>query len=304
MNEFIRELKAVDQKIENLLKREAKLNEKEGEKKDSAELGGVKNLLAELRKDKNFWQKEISKANKDSDEFESKAFGKADKSYIESVCEVNCDYRKWTEYDLDETIQPSQRFKDNFKETADVFHQTTEAGRRIFINVFLSDIVGKAPFRGILKIFTEVPMNVCSSIVFENGKKRKLGGNSDYTVGFALDDVFDTEIPTELLLVAVEAKCTISDKNIWQCVAETATLYKSRKDKNKKKLCVWGVISNARIWQFIFINQQGLLFRSDELFMDIREYQEEQVLKIYRFLYYLVKKCSESSPRNSMENVS
>ena len=308
VDEFIRKLELVDQEIKDLLKRQAKLNEKKLEltltKKDEAELGGVKNLLAELRKDKKFWQKEISKANSDSDELESKSFSEADKKYIESVCEVNCDYRKWIEYDLDETIQPSQRFKDSFNETVDVFHQTTEAGRRIFINVFLSDIVGKAPFRGVLKIFTEVPMDVCTSTVFENGMKRKLGGNADYTVGFALDDVFDTEIPTELLLVAVEAKCTFSKKDIWQCVAETATLYKSRKDKMKANRCVWGVLSNAETWQFIFINQDGFLFRTGELFLDIREYQEEQVLKIYRFLYYLVKKCSESSPRNSMEDVS
>ena len=274
---------------------------RKSEIREAIDLGGVKNLLAELRKEQKFWQKEISEANKDSDELESKSFSEADKKYIESVCEVNCDYRKWTDYALDETVEPSQRFKENFNETVGVFHQTAEAGRRIFLNLFLSDIVAKAPFRGILTIFTEVPMDVS---VFENGKKRKLGGSSDYAIGLALDDVFDTEIPTELLLVAVEAKCTFSKKDIWRCVAETATLYKSRKDKMKANRSVWGALSNAETWQFIFINEDGFLFRTEEISLSIREYQEEQVVKIYRLLYHLVQKCSESIPRNSMEDVS
>jgi hypothetical protein len=181
-----------------------------------------------------------------------------------------------------------------------VFHQTSEAGRRIFLNIFLSDIIGSAEFIGTLRIFTEVPMDVLSTHVIANGKKRKLNGKTDYTIGFARGlDTFSITPPYELHLAAIEAKCRLDESDLWHCVAETATLYKSRKDNNKTKCVVWGVLSNAKTWQFIHIDEQGLLWRSGEILLELREYQEAQVLVIYRMLYYMIKCCFESSPQVS-----
>jgi hypothetical protein len=83
-------------------------------------------------------------------------------------------------------------------------------------------------------------MDVLSTSVAANGKKRKLNGKTDYTIGFGRNsDVFDITPPNELHLVAIEAKCRLDESDLWQCVAETATLYKSRKDLKKKKCAVF-----------------------------------------------------------------
>ena len=133
-------------------------------------------------------------------------------------------------------------------------------------------------------------MDVLSTSVVANGKKRKLNGKTDYTIGFARDlDTFSITHSTELHLVAIEAKCRLDEFDLWQCVAETATLYKSRKDMKKKKCAVWGVLSNAETWQFIHIDEDGKLWRSDKFLLDLREYRENQLLVIYRMLYYMIK---------------
>jgi hypothetical protein len=236
-------------------------------------LEGIGELLKELKEDKKNWVDIIKLAIKrDTNEPESKSFSEADEPWIESVCDVNCQYRKWTSYSLDNTVQPSERFKQNFIETMGVFHQLCEAGRRIFLNIFLSDIIGSSEFIKTLRIFTQVPMDVVSTSVVVNGKKRKLNGKTDYTIGFSRNsDVFDITPPNELYLVAIEAKCRLDESDLWQCVAETATLFKSRKDMKKKKCAVWGVLSNAEYWQFIHIDEDGKLWRSDKTFESIRK---------------------------------
>lgn len=303
--EYIPELKSVEKDIKDLFKKETQLKVKEGENtlsnKEEAELEGIGKLLKELKEQQKYWQEVIKLATKEeTTEPEVKSFGEADQPWIESVCDVNCQYRKWTTYVLDDTVQPSERFKENFIETMGVFHQTCEAGRRIFLNIFLSDIIGSSAFLGTLKIFTEVPMDVLSTHVIANGKRRKLNGKTDYTIGFGRNlDMFSITPPKELHLVAIEAKCRLDESDLWQCVAETATLYKSRKDMNKEKCAVWGVLSNAKSWQFIHIDEQGLLWRSGEFLLELREYQEDQVLFIYRMLFYMIKCCFETSPQVS-----
>ena len=310
MNEYIHKLEAVEQKIEDLIKRKSKLKELEGENrlsnKEEAELGGIQELLIVLEKQQKFWQSQVNKANSLDEQIESKTFSEANLSWIASVCEVDCRYRRWTQFVLDENVTPSDRFKANFIETQQVFHQLNEAGRRVFLNLFLSDIVGSDPFLNTLRIFTEIPMEVLSTSVAENGKRRRLNGKTDYTIGFGGEDfdIFDITPPNELHLVAVEAKCNLSESDFWQCFAETATLYKSRKDKKKKKLAVWGVCSDAVDWIFIHIDQNGLLYRSEKYTLDLRTYEEERVFPIYRMLYYLVKCCFESSPPVSSADLS
>ena len=235
--EYIQELQSVEQEIMDLLKKKTKLAKKSQAgnitDEEALDLAGIGELLKELKEDKKYWQRQVEIANKEDTQPEAKSFSEADKEWIESVCDVNCQYRKWTTYVLDNTVQPSERFKQNFIETMAVFHQTCEAGRRIFLNIFLSDIIGSSKFIKTLRIFTEVPMDVLSTSVAANGKKRKLNGKTDYTIGFGRNsDVFDITPPNELHLVAIEAKCRLDESDLWQCVAETATLYKSRKDRN------------------------------------------------------------------------
>lgn len=96
-----------------------------------------------------------------------------------------------------------------------------EAGRRIFLNLFLSDIILREEFEGTLRIFPELEMSVEA-----NGPiKRKLKGKTDYTVGFGKGkDIFDFTIPRDVHVVAVEAKTSFGEKDLFQCVAAAAAL--------------------------------------------------------------------------------
>ncbi|KAJ2994605.1 hypothetical protein HDV02_001464 [Globomyces sp. JEL0801] len=287
ISENYKRLDAVQQKIEDLLNKETKLKKKEqkGQLTDEEEidLEGLVKLLTVLEKDKKYWQAQVDKENKPEET--SKSFGEANAQWIASVTGINYKYRLWTSFtsELDETA---------YENASRAFHMRTEAGRRIFLNLFLSEIVLLPEFNNMLRIFPEIEMSVES----KGPKKRKLIGKTDYTVGFGNDiDIFDNTPPGELHLVAIEAKnSSLDEEDLWQCVAETATLYKSRKIAGKANCAVWGVLSNANHWKFIHIDEDGKLWRSNEFLLDLRLYNQDQVVIIYRFLHYVVKCCYES----------
>ncbi|KAL5038725.1 hypothetical protein RTP6_005988 [Batrachochytrium dendrobatidis] len=137
---------------------------------------------------------------------------------------MDCKYRLWTSFtsELDEAVVPSPGFQQAYENVSKTFHMRTGAGRRIFLNLFLSDIVLLPEFKNTLLIFPGIEMSVES----KGPKKRRLNGKTDYTVGFGKDvDIFDNTPPRELHLVAIEAKNSSFDhEDLWQCVAETATL--------------------------------------------------------------------------------
>ena len=193
----------------------------------------------------------------------------------------------------------SNHFQTKFEEVARAFHQHNEPGRRIFLNLFLSDIILREEFGGALRIFPELQVTVVET----NGpKKRKLNGITDYTVGFGKGkDIFDNTIPREVHLVAVEAKTSIGEQDLWQCVAEAASLYKTHVDARKANKSVWGILSNAETWKFIFIDEAGLLWRSGPFNIDLCSYTETEVLQVYRIVHYIVKCCHEAcTPPPSM----
>ena len=300
MSEYLNELKAVQLEIKELLKKKAKFKKKEENEEitrlEEIELEGVVEELEDLKQVRKYWQGEVSKENKPEET--SKSFGEANAEWIASVTGINYKYRQWTSVtsELDESVVPSSGFHEAFENVSRAFHMRTEAGRRIFLNLFLSDIVLLPEFKNTLRIFPEIEMSVESS----GPKKRKLNGKTDYTVGFGKDiDIFDNTPPRELHLVAIEAKnSSMDDEDLWQCVAETATLYKSRKDAGKSKCSVWGVLSNATDWKFIYIDEDGKLWRTDKYLLNLRSYNEEQVTFIYRMLHFVVKRCFEACTPN------
>jgi len=213
MSENYKRLDAVQQKIEDLLKKEAKLKKKEQKNQltdeEEIDLEGVGKLLKELKGQENRWFKLVEEENKPEET--SKSFGEADADWIASVTGINYKYREWTSFTLDKDVKPSTDFKKAYENVSRAFHMRTEAGRRIFLNLFLSDIVLLPEFRNALRIFPEIEMSVESS----GPKKRKLNGKTDYTVGFGKDiDIFDNTPPRELHLVAIEAK-----NNLAECLA-------------------------------------------------------------------------------------
>jgi hypothetical protein len=285
-------LAALEKKINVLIKKQEETTTVE----DQIEMYGISELLADVRASVLRYESFIALAVKGE---ASKSFSDADGDWIQAVTGVNTTYRKWTGYRIDDNIQPRPGFQTKFEEVAKAFHQHNEAGRRIFLNLFLSDIILREEFLGALRIFPELKVSVVET---KGSKKRKLNGIIDYTVGFGKGkDIFDNTIPREVHLVAVEAKTSIGEQDLWQCVAEAASLYKTRVDAGKENNRVWGILSNAQLWQFVFIDEDGFLWRSEYFLLDLRSYDESKVLQVYRMVHYIVKCCHEAcSPSPSM----
>ena len=296
------QLAAVEQKIEDLIKKQTRLQKKDQQgtitDEEEIELAGIDKLLEKLEASAKRYFELIKLAMKDEPPV-TKSFSEADSEWIQAVTGVNTTYRKWTGYTVDVNIQPRPGFQTKFEEVARAFHQQNKAGRRIFLNLFLSDIILREEFGSALRIFPELQVTVVET----NGpKKRKLHGITDYTVGFGKGkDIFDNTIPREVHLVAVEAKTSIGDQDLWQCVAEAASLYKTRVDAGKANKRVWGILSNAKQWQFVLIDEDGLLWQSEEFLLDLRSYDESKVLQVDRIVHYIVKCCHEAcTPPPSM----
>lgn len=205
---------------------------------------------------------------------------------------VNTSSRRWTNYVIDETIQPRSGFQSAFEEVSKGVHQVTEAGRRFFLNLFLLDIIHRSEFEGDLRLFPELELSVTET---SGAKKRKLNGRTDYTIGFGKGkDIMSKTIPREVHLVAVEAKTNIGISDILQCVAEAATLYKICLDAGKAKKSVWGILSNAETWRFIFIDKAGVLWKTEPFIMPLEYYDESKVLMVYRMVHYIMTCCHKA----------
>ena len=153
MSEYFKELQAVQQEIEELVKEETKFKKKEQDGTitggEEVELEGINKLLTILQDQQKFWKGQVDKEN--PPEQISKSFVEADACWIKEVTGINTKYREWTSYiaELDNTVVPSPGFKEKFKDISEAFHMHTEAGRRIFLNLFLMDIILLPEFKGI-----------------------------------------------------------------------------------------------------------------------------------------------------------
>ncbi|KAI9329748.1 hypothetical protein BDR26DRAFT_872147 [Obelidium mucronatum] len=246
----------------------------------------LKSQLAHLKKREQYWADLIRIQAKSGAELESRPFKDADAEWIRRVTGVNTERRLWKPV-LNSSVRPSIDFEKQFEETAGT------PGRRFFLNLFLLDILKQPEFKRRLKIFSEIPLEVTR--LTEDGMKLKLGGIVDYTIGLNPKglDMFDIAPPKEFHFVAVEANVAWGSDAFWQCVAEAATLFKVRKDAGKIECRVWGVASNAKSWQFIHIDNSGLMWRSKELSLDLQEYQQDDVSIVYSFLFFVIKSCFE-----------
>ncbi|KAJ3402767.1 hypothetical protein HDU80_004774 [Chytriomyces hyalinus] len=255
--------------------------------------------LADLKKNKDSWIDLICIQTNGDFVPESKPFKEADAEWTKSVTGINTDYRMWA-VALDDDIRPTEAFKAQFEDIAKFVHMKNEGGRRFFLNLFLLDIVKRAEFNGALKIFPEIPMEVTQLI---GTKKRKLSGTEVYTVGLNSKrlDTFDIAPPKELHLIAIEAKVDWGTQDFWQCVAETATLYKARKDAGKTKCSVWGVLSNAKLWQFVFINEDGILSQTEEFSLNLHVYDEEKIAKRHELTIQSLQRTIQSLQQQMLD---
>jgi hypothetical protein len=293
--DFRQQLAAVEQEIKDLIGQRIALKKLERKQQlpsdEQEELVGLEMRLAEAKEQRKDYLALIKLAMKDEPP-EAMTFKDADEEWIQSVTGVDTSPRRWTSFVIDETIQPRPGFQTAFEEICKGVHQFTEAGRRFFLNLFLLDIIHRPEFEGTLRLFPELELSVTET---NGAKKRKLNGRTDYTIGFGKGkDILSKAIPREVHLVAVEAKTSVGISDLLQCVAEAATLYKIRVDARKAKKSVWGILSNAETWRFIFIDEAGLLWKSDTLSMPLDYYDESKVLQVYRIVYYIVKCCHEA----------
>ncbi|KAJ3126686.1 hypothetical protein HK098_007292 [Nowakowskiella sp. JEL0407] len=159
-----------------------------------------------------------------------------------------------------------------------------------FLNIFLSDIILRPQFGGALRIFCELELKV---VEYAEGKIRQLEGRTDYAVGFAKGtDMFDNKFQTTFIWLLYKQKRAPDVTHIWPCIAQAASLYKVLVDAGNSNKCVWGIFSNAETWRFIFIDD-GSLWQSGSQNMDLRNYTDSEVLKVYRTIHYFVSRCHE-----------
>jgi hypothetical protein len=295
MEFFFKQLAAVEQEIRDLIDRKYALRKKEllGTITDleAIDLGGIDKLLEKLeQQQKNYF--DLIKLSMRNDHPETKSFSEADRLWTQDVTGVDTSYRKWTDYKIDDQIQPSPGFQTAFENIGKTFHQLHESGRRIYLNLFLSDIILRPEFDETLRIYPELEVSVTQMV---GTKKQRLNGRMDYAVGVGKGiDMFHMAFPKEVQLVAVQAKTDFWDSSLCNCVAQAAALYKTRVDADKDKKSVWGILSNAERWEFIFIDERGLLWETNSLSLNLRSFDESEVLMVYRMVYYIVKCCHEA----------
>ncbi|KAI9341217.1 hypothetical protein BDR26DRAFT_334014 [Obelidium mucronatum] len=248
--------------------------------------------MAYLKNWEEFWTNKIG-------ETELKSFKEADRKWTQRVTGINIDYRHLDPY-LPTGIHPLRGFQKQYIEAANYVHMENEGGRRFVLNLFLLDIVKRPEFNGRLKIFPNVLMDAAQST---NDGEIQLTGIVDYIIGSYPDglEAFDVGAPEGIHFIATEASVKWRTEDFWRCVAEAATLFKTKKDAGETDCSVWGVASNAKNWQFIHIDNCGLMWRSSELSLNLGIFPKDEVTKIYRFLYVAVNSCFKANCKREDE---
>jgi hypothetical protein len=224
---------------------------------------------------------------------------------IASITGVNTVRKLWQDVALDESVFPSEGFKDQYDKNCRVWSMSSQASRRTFIDLILRDVVAREEFAGKLRIFCELSMTVES---VSGNKKRKLSGKHDYTIGHADgEDIHSFLPPKESHIIAVEAKKAWDEDDVWQCIAEAAALFRTRKDAKKQNCNVWGICSNASDWKFIYIDNDGQVWVSDKFTLGIPMVRDELILTVYRFVHFIVTQCylcsTQTTPVQSHESL-
>ena len=52
---------------------------------------------------------------------------------------------------------------------------------------------------------------------------------------------------------------------------------------------VWGVVSDAETWAFLHIDNNGQLSRSDNIYLGFSSLDNDQIVQVYRALYYIIR---------------
>ena len=226
-----------------------------------------------------------------------------DQGFIEKVTATKLSLIDWIVPE-DTSVVPSDVLRQIFQKIGNVVSIYKEAGRRFFLNAFLVDIVSREQFRNALGIHPEYEFSVRA--FSDAGEQSQLSGVADYAIGRSerTSRLSGKDPQKEFHLLVAEAKRDWPNESFWQCVAQTAALYKARKDARKRVCKVWGILSNAELWRFIHIDESGQLHATKPLYLNIGAYDEREILTIYRHIYHIVNAAFNASPPPSPEEPS
>ena len=220
----------------------------------------------------------------------------ADQKWIEGVTGISKEYRVWTAYEseLDTSILPTPDFKECYLNVLNYFDLSSHASRFVLVSVILRDILLRAEFGKSLCIFPSVQLSV--KTIVNATSNRRLVGKTHVAIG-SRESIPEGGEPKRhnLRLIVAEARNDDSEwRDVCLCTAQIATIYKLRRDSGCSDCRVWGVITIASHWEFIHVDSTGKLWRSPVQLVELLRFDENQIFKLYRFLYHVVKCCFDS----------
>ncbi|KAJ3042445.1 hypothetical protein HDV00_007215, partial [Rhizophlyctis rosea] len=142
---------------------------------------------------------------------------------------------------------------------------------------------------GPLRVFTEVELKW-------EGTKMAVGGTVDYLLGHVEGDQIEEDMK-DSYLIAVEAKKEWPENAFIQALAEGGALLRRRQvqtTKAAKEGGVFIVLTNATLWNFYYIDQNGVVYCSGD------PITSSHVSEILAWLTFFVKGTCAISPRVSM----
>ncbi|KAI3634380.1 hypothetical protein MIR68_007984 [Amoeboaphelidium protococcarum] len=223
------------------------------------------------------------------------SFSSAQYHNIVEITGIDTANRKLTiPANLNEEVEPSDEFFAMLDRNCRVFVQNSEAARRTVIDLFLTDIVSRSEFQG-LHVFCD------QKVATRNyDLNLSLQGYVDYVIGHKGGGPIKSlaSLPQDCHLVVHQARKEFPEESVQQCVAEAAAIYKNRKDASKVNPRVWGICSNATLWKFIHIDNDGLLYESDLFVLNRSDsgLEREDLMKIYRIIHHIILNAYLSSP--------
>jgi hypothetical protein len=201
---------------------------------------------------------------------------------IINCAQVDPNERLWS-IPVDTSIVPSTVFQENFNWLGRNLEFVTEAECRAAIDTIIFDVVDKFPN---LMLALEYTISVTN-----DDETHELHGRLDYGVCHH----GRRYLPH---LAVVEAK-EETKTGIIQCVAQCAAIYQQRKASSAhKNHRVFGIYTNGQVWTFICIDQAGHYYRTKPITMSLIAY-DEQVLYVYRLVYYIIHSAHEQSPQST-----
>jgi hypothetical protein len=199
---------------------------------------------------------------------------------------VDSTERAWN-IEVDTSIMPSLIFEETFNRLGRNLEFITEAECRAAIDTIMFDVVDKF-------------LNLMLALEFTISATSDDGG---YGLNGRLDyGVCHHGRRHHPHLAVLEAKEDLKEElptNILQCVAQCAAIHQQRKSSpahtNNR---VYGIYTNGQVWTFVCIDQAGKFFRTKPIPMSLIAYND-QVLYVYRLVYYIIHSAHEQSPTST-----